>query len=72
MKRAPHPDDARTQLRAYARRRKAAEKRVEQVRGELPDLITTSRASGLPMTEIARLAGIARDTLYDHTPRHGS
>jgi hypothetical protein len=72
MKRALHPDDARTQLRAYARRRKAAEDRIEQVRGELPDLIATSRAAGLPMTEIAKLAGVARDTLYDHTPRDAS
>ena len=69
MSRPLHPEDARKNLRAYARRRQATEARVRALADELPQLIDTCRAAGLSMTEIARLAGVSRDTLYEHTRR---
>jgi DNA-directed RNA polymerase specialized sigma24 family protein len=62
--RPPHPADARAMLRDYAERRQAAQAQVASIAAELPQLVATCKAAGLPMTEIAQLAGVSRDTAH--------
>lgn len=60
----PHPDALREELREHARERAAHEREGERLRLRLRDI--AERADGvLTVVEVARLAGVGRQTVYD-------
>jgi DNA-binding phage protein len=61
--RPPHPDDARAWLAAYAARRHAAEIELQEIHQELGPLVASCRPV-LSLSEIARLSGLSRKTIY--------
>jgi DNA-binding phage protein len=61
--RPPHPDDARAQLAAYAARRHAAEIKLQEIHDELGPLVVSCRGV-LSLSEIARVSGLSRKTIY--------
>jgi DNA-binding phage protein len=61
--RPPHPEDARAQLADYAARRLAAERELQEIRQELGPLVVSCRPV-LSLSEIARLSGLSRKTIY--------
>lgn len=64
--RAPTQQEAREYIASYAIRRRMAADDMRQVTQELAGVIAYGRAAGLSMSEIGRLAGVSRDTLYQH------
>jgi DNA-binding phage protein len=61
--RPPHPDDARAQLAAYAARRHAAEIELQEIHEELGALVASCQPV-LSISEIARVSGLSRKTIY--------
>lgn len=64
MARAAHPDDARAALLAWAERRDALERDRRALQRDLHDVVSGAREAGLPVTEIARLTAVSRQTIY--------
>jgi len=58
-------DDARQRLRDAAERRNAAKAEWDQATADLARWIAAARDAGVPITEVARLAGISRQAVYD-------
>lgn len=64
MTRSPHPDDCRDALRALAQRRAAMQDGLRAWPRDLAHVAHGARSAGLSLSEIARLAGVARTTVY--------
>lgn len=58
------PDSCRDGLREAGARRQLAERLRNDAMLDLADWITVARTHGLEVTEIARLAGVTRQTVY--------
>lgn len=62
-------DAIRDALRAAGERRAAAEAARDRSMDEITRLARQARAAGLPISEIAELAGVSRPTVYSLTER---
>lgn len=71
-RRAPHPDDARKALRAYARKMARLEKQQEKLREQAPGIFRSAIRAGLGKQEVAALAGVHRETLRRATTTKGT
>ena len=58
-------------LLANRRKREAAETKLAALRDELTSLLAAGRASNVPVTTMARAAGISRQAAYEHLSRRG-
>ena len=52
-------------IRKSAKRRKKAERKRREAMGELRDLCLRGKEAGIPLTELAREAGLSRQGIYD-------
>jgi DNA invertase Pin-like site-specific DNA recombinase len=66
---APDLDACRRGLREAARRRERADRLKAKANAELAELIRQGLELELPVTEIARLAGLSRWSVYDFLKR---
>lgn len=62
-------DDARTGLREAGVRRAAAKRDRAEAMRDIADWAQRGLAAGLPVAEMARLAGVTRQTVYTLTGR---
>jgi DNA invertase Pin-like site-specific DNA recombinase len=62
---------AKRQLFDAGRRRQAADRAVEAASQSLTEAVEKAAAEGIPKTEIAKLAGVSRQTIYDILERQG-
>jgi len=67
-KQYPHATTALA-LEAVGKRIQDTEKELEQLRGELPDLIRNAREKRFTMPEISELVGLSRSSLFAHLAR---
>lgn len=57
-------DEIRRELRAAGRRRAKALAERDTATARIAELATQAQAAGVPMTEVAELAGITRQAIY--------
>lgn len=62
--RAPHPEDCRGELAQWASLRVERARQDRAHARQLGGLAARAQSAGLTVTEIARIAGVARSTLY--------
>lgn len=60
-----HPDDCRAALERICERRAAGERIRAEAMADLAVWIPAALAAGLTVSEVARLAGVTRQTVYD-------
>lgn len=60
-------EDVRVGLAEAGRRRADAERARAEAMADLTRWLRRGRGAGLPVTELARLAGVTRQTVYDLT-----
>lgn len=58
-------DDTRQRLREAAQRRRDAKATWSTATDDLTRGVTAARDAGVPIAEVARLAGISRQAVYD-------
>jgi transcriptional regulator of acetoin/glycerol metabolism len=63
--------ELRRRLGVVAERRAEAERTQVKATEDLKRLIPKAREAGIPMTEIAQLVGMQRESLYQFMDRHG-
>lgn len=60
----PSPDEIREEIQAAANRWRSAAAEREKARNELSTVIRSATQAGISLAEIARLAGVTRQTVY--------